>query len=52
MDDKTNNLIEQKRRADYNRYMDLAAMGTYLILSPKKSQAKSPAPPGIVFDDG
>jgi len=34
----------------YGKYTALTALGTYLILSPKKAQAASPEPPGGGFD--
>jgi hypothetical protein len=33
----------------YGKYAALTAIGTYLILSPKKAQAQSPAAPGTGF---
>ncbi|WP_200799205.1 hypothetical protein [Tenacibaculum agarivorans] len=33
----------------YGKYTALTALGTYLILSPKKAQAASPEPPGGGF---
>lgn len=34
---------------NYSKYAALTALGTYLILSPKKAQAQSPEAPGIGF---
>ncbi|WP_200799232.1 hypothetical protein [Tenacibaculum agarivorans] len=34
----------------YGKYTALTALGTYLILNPKKAQAASPEPPGGGFD--
>ncbi len=34
---------------DYGKYAALTAIGTYMILSPKKAQASSPEDPGIGF---
>lgn len=33
----------------YSKYAALTAIGTYLILQPKKAQAQSPAAPGTGF---
>jgi len=33
----------------YGKYAALTAIGTYIILSPKKAQASSPASPGDGF---
>lgn len=33
----------------YSKYAALTALGTYLILSPKKAQAASPEAPGTGF---
>ncbi len=38
-----------KKLGNYGKYTALTAMGTYLILSPKKAQAASPSPPGDGF---
>ncbi|WP_445756071.1 hypothetical protein [Polaribacter sp.] len=35
-----------KKIGNYGKYAALTAIGTYLILSPKKAQAQSPAAPG------
>lgn len=34
---------------DYGKYAALTAIGTYIMLSPKKAQASSPADPGEGF---
>lgn len=34
---------------NYGKYVGLTALGTYLILSPKKAQASSPGAPGTGF---
>ncbi|WP_298884147.1 hypothetical protein [uncultured Polaribacter sp.] len=34
---------------NYTKYAALTAIGTYLILSPKKAQAQSPESPGAGF---
>ncbi len=33
----------------YGKYAALTAIGTYIMLNPKKAQAASPAPPGDGF---
>ncbi|WP_430928757.1 hypothetical protein [Polaribacter marinivivus] len=38
-----------KKIGDYGKYAALTALGTYLILNPKKAQAASPAAPGTGF---
>ena len=38
-----------ERIGNYGKYTALTALGTYLILNPKKAQASSPAPPGEGF---
>ncbi len=38
-----------KKIGNYGKYTALTALGTYLILNPKKAQAMSPAPPGDGF---
>lgn len=38
-----------KKIGNYGKYTALTALGTYLILSPKKAQAVSPEPPGSGF---
>ncbi len=38
-----------KKIGNYSKYAALTAIGTYLILSPQKSQAASPAAPGTGF---
>ena len=34
---------------DYGKYAVLTALGTYIILNPKRAQAASPEPPGEGF---
>lgn len=34
---------------NYGKYAALTALGTYLILNPKKAQAQSPESPGTGF---
>lgn len=38
-----------KKIGNYGKYTALTAMGTYLILNPKKAVASSPEPPGTGF---
>jgi hypothetical protein len=38
-----------KKIGNYGKYAALTAIGTYLILSPKKAQAQSPEAPGTGF---
>ena len=38
-----------KKIGSYGKYAALTALGTYLILSPKKAQASSPTDPGTGF---
>ncbi len=38
-----------KKIGNYSKYTALTALGTYLILNPKKAQAASPEPPGSGF---
>jgi hypothetical protein len=38
-----------KKIGNYGKYAALTALGTYLILNPKKAQAASPAAPGTGF---
>ncbi|WP_442265857.1 hypothetical protein ACSIGC_16405 [Tenacibaculum sp. ZS6-P6] len=38
-----------KKIGKYGKYTALTALGTYLILNPKKAQAASPEPPGDGF---
>ena len=38
-----------KKIGDYGKYAALTAMGTFLILNPKKAQAMSPSEPGSGF---
>ena len=40
-----------KRIGKYGKYTALTALGTYIILHPKKAQAQSPENPGNGFDD-
>lgn len=38
-----------KKIGNYGKYTALTALGTYMILSPKKAQAASPEAPGGGF---
>ncbi|TCP22108.1 hypothetical protein EV195_11413 [Tenacibaculum skagerrakense] len=38
-----------KKLGNYGKYTALTALGTYLILNPKKAQAASPEAPGDGF---
>ncbi|WP_430928319.1 hypothetical protein [Polaribacter marinivivus] len=38
-----------KKIGDYGKYAALTALGTYMILNPKKAQAQSPESPGTGF---
>lgn len=38
-----------RKLGDYGKYMALTAVGTYIMLAPKKAQAASPAAPGDGF---
>jgi len=38
-----------QKLGNYGKYAALTALGTYLILNPKKAQAASPEPPGGGF---
>lgn len=38
-----------KKIGDYVKFTALTALGTYMILNPKKAQAASPGPPGSGF---
>jgi len=35
-----------KKIGDYGKYAALTAIGTYILLNPKKAQAASPSDPG------
>ncbi len=51
--DNTKTFLNRKEAlqkiGNYSKYTALTALGTYLILSPKKAQAASPEPPGDGF---
>lgn len=38
-----------KKIGNYGKYAALTAIGTYIILQPKKAQAQSPESPGTGF---
>jgi len=38
-----------EKMGNYGKYAALTALGTYLLLSPKKAQAASPENPGTGF---
>jgi len=38
-----------KKLGNYGKYAALTALGTYMILNPKKAQAASPEAPGTGF---
>lgn len=38
-----------KKMGTYSKYAAVTALGTYIMLNPKKSQAQSPATPGTGF---
>jgi len=38
-----------KKIGDYGKYAALTAIGTYILLNPKKAQASSPDNPGTGF---
>ena len=38
-----------KKIGSYSKYAALTALGTYLVLNPKKAQAASPVAPGSGF---
>lgn len=38
-----------KKIGNYGKYAALTALGTYMLLHPKKSQAQSPEEPGSGF---
>lgn len=38
-----------KKIGNYGKYAALTALGTYMVLNPKKAQAQSPSEPGTGF---
>lgn len=55
MKNQTKNTLEISRKealqkiGNYGKYAALTALGTYLLLNPKKAQAASPEAPGTDF---
>ncbi|WP_200799161.1 hypothetical protein [Tenacibaculum agarivorans] len=53
LNQKTEDSISRKKAIEklgnYGKYVTLTALGTYLILNPKKAQAASPEAPGSGF---
>lgn len=53
MNNKNNDNISRKEAiqkiGNYGKYTALTALGTYLILNPKRAQAASPEAPGDGF---
>ena len=53
MNDKNKKNISRKdalkKIGNYGKYAALTALGTYMILHPKKAQASSPSAPGDGF---
>ncbi|CAL2055208.1 hypothetical protein [Tenacibaculum sp. 190524A05c] len=47
--DKISRKEALQKIGDYGKYTALTALGTYLILNPKKAQAASPEAPGDGF---
>ena len=47
--DKITRTEAMKKIGNYGKYAALTAIGTYIILSPKKAQAQSPSDPGDGF---
>ena len=41
-----NDLDKKKTLQKMGRYAGLTALGTFMLLNPKKAQANSPTPPG------
>lgn len=39
-----------KKIGNYGKYTALTALGTYMLLNPKKAQAQSPEAPGEGFE--
>ncbi|WGH75407.1 hypothetical protein P8625_15255 [Tenacibaculum tangerinum] len=51
-DGSTNDITRKealKKIGSYGKYAALTALGTYMILNPKKAQAQSPETPGKDF---
>lgn len=52
MDNKEQQMTRKiaiKKIGNYGKYAALTAIGTYIILNPKKAQASSPSNPGDGF---
>ena len=47
--DKISRKDALKKMGDYGKYAALTALGTYILLNPKKAQAASPEAPGDGF---
>ncbi len=47
--DIINRIEALKKIKNYSKYFALTALGTYMILQPKKAQAASPEVPGSGF---
>ncbi len=50
--DKNQNITRKEaisKIGNYGKYAALTALGTYMILNPKKAQAQSPSEPGTGF---
>ena len=48
MDKQNENITREQALKKLGRYAGLTALGTFMILSPKKAQAQSnPPPPGV-----
>lgn len=50
--DKSQNISRKEaieKIGNYGKYAAMTALGTYIILHPKKAQAASPAAPGTGF---
>ena len=47
--DKITRTEAMKKIGNFGKYAALTALGTYIILSPKKAQAQSPDDPGTDF---
>ena len=46
MKNKNKNINRKQALKKMGRYAGLTALGTFMLLNPKKAQATSPAPPG------
>ena len=50
--DNTNDISRKEAIKKMGKYAALTAMGTFMILSPKKAQAQSPPPDSPAFPGG